>query len=68
MQLNVYQSMGQDDMHPVVIRELADLVAKPLSIKLWLAGEIHVDWKKGSITPIFKKGKKVQPLTSLSTS
>jgi len=44
-----------------VLRELADDIAEPLSIIFewsWRTGEVTEDWRKASVTPIFKKGKK----------
>jgi len=68
--------MGPDGKHPQVLRELADVVAEPLSIifeRSWRTGEVPEDWRKASVTPIFKKGKKEDPrnyravnLTSIS--
>ena len=60
MKLDVYKSMGPEGIHPRMLREMADAVAEPLSIifeKSWLLGEAPSDWKKGNMTPIFKKGK-----------
>ena len=51
-------------MHPRVLKELAEVVAKQLSIifeKSWLSGEVPDNWRKGYVTPIYRKGNKEDP-------
>lgn len=54
----VVMAMGPDNMHTRVLRELAGVVVELFSIKPWLTGEFLGDWKKGNLTPIYKKGRK----------
>ncbi|PKU31482.1 rna-directed dna polymerase from mobile element jockey-like [Limosa lapponica baueri] len=59
--LNTHKSMGPDGMYLRVPRELADVIAKTLSIifeRSWRRGEVHEDWRKDNVTAVFKKGKK----------
>jgi len=54
-------------MHPRVLRELADIVAKPLwrmFEKPWQSGEVLGDEIKGKIAFIFKKARKDGPSAS----
>jgi len=49
--------MGPDGIHPRVLRELEEELAKPLSIiyqQSWLTGEVPDDWRIASVTPIYK--------------
>jgi len=42
-----------------VLRELAEELAKPLSItyqQSWLTGEVPDDWKMTSVMSVYKKG------------
>ncbi|RMC00768.1 hypothetical protein DUI87_22452 [Hirundo rustica rustica] len=62
--LDIHKSIGPDGIHPRVMRELEDGLAKPLSIiyhQSWLTGEVPDDWKLASVTPVHKKGAKEDP-------
>ncbi|KAF1410082.1 hypothetical protein FQV24_0007536, partial [Spheniscus mendiculus] len=72
--LDAHKSMGPDGIHPRVLRELAEELAKPLSIiyqqsccqlglnhDTWLTGEVLDDWRLANVTPIYKKGRKEDP-------
>ncbi|KAK4825622.1 hypothetical protein QYF61_001302 [Mycteria americana] len=59
--LDTHKCMGPDGIHPRVLRELAEVLTKPLSIlyqQFWLTGEVPVDWRLTNVTPIYKKGWK----------
>ncbi|GAB0189746.1 mitochondrial enolase superfamily member 1 [Grus japonensis] len=56
--------MGPDNIHPRALRELVDIVVKPLSIifeKSWRLGDTPEDWKKDNVTPTYKKGLNEDP-------
>ncbi|KFP24195.1 RNA-directed DNA polymerase from mobile element jockey, partial [Colius striatus] len=64
VKLNAHKSMGADGMHTRMLRELADVIAKPLSIifeQSWRTGEVPEDCRKANVTPVFKKGRKDDP-------
>jgi len=53
--------MGPDEIHPRVLRKLAEVIAELLSIiyqHSLLTGEVPEDWRLASVTPIYKKGCK----------
>jgi len=52
-------------MHSQVLRELADVIARLVSIifeRSWWLGEPPEDWKKANATPVFENGKKEVPV------
>ena len=56
--------MGLDEIHPRVLRELVEVLSKPLFIiyqQSWLTGEVPHDWRLASMTPTYKKGRKENP-------
>ncbi|KFO91071.1 hypothetical protein N320_11112, partial [Buceros rhinoceros silvestris] len=62
--LNVQKSMGPDEILPRILRELVEVIGKPLSIiyqQSWLTEEVPFDWRLANVTPIYKKGWKEDP-------
>ncbi|KAK4822009.1 hypothetical protein QYF61_006623 [Mycteria americana] len=62
--LDTHKSMRPDEIHPRVLKEVADVLTKPLSIiyqQSWLTGEVPADWRLANVPPIFKKGRKEDP-------
>jgi len=62
--LDTYTSTGPDGIHPRVLRELVEELAKTLSIiyqQSWLTGEVPDDWTIAIVTSIYKKGRKEDP-------
>lgn len=58
------KSQGPDQVHPRILREAAEQVAKPLCIifkKSLDEGILPEDWKRANVTPIFKKGSHKDP-------
>ncbi|KFQ05584.1 hypothetical protein N329_06359, partial [Haliaeetus albicilla] len=59
--LDTHKSMGPDGIHPRVLKELAEVLAEPLSIiyqQSWSTGEVPDDWRLANVTPIYKKGQR----------
>lgn len=53
----MHKCIGPHKLHLWVLREPVYEVLKPLSLilgKLWQSGEVVAEWKRGSVSPIFK--------------
>ena len=64
-ELNVNKSAGVDDLHPKLLFELRNELAKPLSKLFRLSIEMAAvpqDWRDANVTPLFKKGSRSQPV------
>ena len=56
--LNINKSVGPDELHPRILKELADYVSEPLAVlfnKTMEDGCIPQDWKIAYVSPIFIK-------------
>ena len=57
--------MGPDGIYPRVLRELAEVIAKPFSIifeRSWRTGEVPEDWRIASVTVVIRKDQKENPM------
>ncbi|XP_072728592.1 cilia- and flagella-associated protein 20 isoform X1 [Ciconia boyciana] len=62
--LDTHKSMGPDEIHPRVLKEVADVLTRPLSIiyqQSWLTGEVPADWRLANVMPIYRKGWEEDP-------
>lgn len=58
--LDKHKSMGRDGMHPQVLKEIANVIMRPLLINFdlsWQLGGMPKDCQKANATCIFKKCK-----------
>ncbi|TRZ23211.1 hypothetical protein HGM15179_003912 [Zosterops borbonicus] len=63
LQLNLNKTMGPDGIHPRILKEVADVTAKPLSMiseRSWESAEVSAYWKLVKVFPVFKKSQKVK--------
>ena len=62
--LNPSKSPGPDGIHPRVLKELTNTIAKPLTLLFKATQEQHTIpevWKSATVSAIYKKGKKKDP-------
>jgi len=59
--LDTHKPLGLDGMHPRVLRELAIVIAEPLSIILersWRTGDVPEDWRKAMSLQSSKRARR----------
>ena len=62
--LNIDKSPGPDQLHPRILREVAEIIAKPVTLIFQLSidqSKLPQQWKLANVSPIFKKGSRSQP-------
>ena len=62
--LNPYKATGPDNISPRVLKELADVLARPLAALFQSSldqATVPEEWKKARVTPLYKKGDKYLP-------
>ena len=64
LKMRTDKSAGPDGVHPLILKNLAEILAKPLTLifnNSLETGEVPTVWKQGTVTAIFKKGDKSNP-------
>jgi len=59
--LNPHKACGPDNISPLILKTLADLIAPFLTRIIQVSlnkGSVHMDWKRANVCPIFKKGER----------
>jgi hypothetical protein len=59
--LDPSKAAGPDNMHPMLLKELAAAIAEPLTVIFELSlreGVLPTQWKTANVTPLFKKGER----------
>ncbi|CAJ0940923.1 unnamed protein product [Ranitomeya imitator] len=62
--IKIDKSPGPDGIHPRVLRELSNVIDKPLFLifsDCIATGSVPQDWRIANVVPIFKKGSKSEP-------
>ncbi|PKU34760.1 rna-directed dna polymerase from mobile element jockey-like [Limosa lapponica baueri] len=62
--IDTHESTGPNGVHLRILRKLAEVLTKPLSIvyqQSWLIGQVPDGWTLVNVTPIHKKGWKEDP-------
>jgi hypothetical protein len=62
--LKTNKAAGPDGINPLILSKAADILSAPIAhlFKLTLAtGQIPEEWRKATVTPIFKKGSRLSP-------
>ena len=60
--LDTNKSVGPDNIHPMLLRQLANELKEPLTVifqKSLNEGQLPDDWRNAIISPIYKKGLQV---------
>ena len=63
--LNFNKSPGPDGIHPLVLKELADVIAMPLTVLFNMSiqcGKLPSEWKTAVIKPMYKSGSRSLPV------